>query len=151
MMQQGKVVASVVALIAVDGLLEGVDQGRETVLLLKPAGKEMHAHPGEMRGDLHECRAGGLLVRTSQRTTRATFGSLALPLAAPSVEMAHTDLHTGLLLGEMIEQDATWAQRVLVRRCQITASATTLSFLPGFNDGLGVSKGVGWCRASGMT
>src|ERR671913_1158659 len=114
MMQQGKVVASVVALIAADGLLEGVDQGRETVLLLKPAGKEMHAHPGEMRGDLHECRAGGLLVRTSQRTTRATFGSLALPLAAPSVEMAHTDLHTGLLLGEMIEQDATWAQRVLV-------------------------------------
>ena len=114
MMQQGKILASVVALIAVDGLLQGVDQGRETALLLKPAGKEMHAHPGEMRGDLHECRAGWFLVRASHRTTRATCGSLALPLAAPSVEMAHTDLRVGLLLGEMIEQDATWAQRVLV-------------------------------------
>jgi hypothetical protein len=121
MMQQGKVmvggltfIASAVSLIGVDGVLQGVDEGRETPLLLKPAGKEMDADPGEVRRDLHESCAGCLLDRARSWTTRAAFGSMALPLAAPSVEMAHADLHTELLLGEVIEQHATWAKRVLV-------------------------------------
>ena len=114
MVQQGKVVVSVVALIALNGVLQGVDQGSEAPLLLEPAGKKMNADPGEMRGDLHESRARWRLGGGGPWPTGTAFGSMALPLAAPSVEMAHADLDAGLMLGQVIEQEATWAQRVLV-------------------------------------
>ena len=114
-MQQGKVVVGMGALMGFDGLLKLDHHRAKGILLVEPVGKEMHAHKGQTGRDLDDLRARGNR-RTAWRLARAPLGPIQLPLSPPPVEMAETHRHEDLPLGDLVEEDSARTLRVLMEQ-----------------------------------
>src|SRR5713101_9485589 len=83
-MQQGKIVVEMGALIGLDGLLELDHHWAKGITVVEPVGKEMHTHKRQTGRDLDDLRPTGA-QRTARRLARAPLEPIELPLRPPPV------------------------------------------------------------------
>jgi len=79
-------------------------------------GKEMHAHTRQTGRDLDDLRTQSNRP-TAWRSVRAPLGPIELPLSPPPVERADTHGNGSLPLGDLVEEYAARARRVLMEQC----------------------------------
>jgi hypothetical protein len=114
-MSQGKVVTRMRVLMGLYGLRELGDNRGKCPLLLEPLGKEMHAHIGQTGPHLHDLCTGGRRP-TAWGLARAALGPIELPPAPQALQMANTDVHGCMTLGDLVEQEPTRALRVFMKQ-----------------------------------
>jgi hypothetical protein len=112
MMQQGKVVCGMGALIGLNRLLETGHYWLKGLLLGEPMGKKMHAHTRQMRRNLDQCTASGCAAGC---VARASLMPIALPCGAQPIEMAYAHPHRSLHVDDLVEQCPGRARRVFVQ------------------------------------
>jgi hypothetical protein len=101
-------------LMGYDGLLELRYNRVEGPLLSEPMGKEMHAHIRQMRLNPDDLGSSARWPR-SELVARSAFGPTELPMTPQAIEMAHTDVQGGMSLSDLVEQESTWALRIVVK------------------------------------
>src|SRR5713101_1475578 len=110
-MQQGKILVRMRALMLADGLFELRHHRGKGLLLIEPAGKQMHPHKGQARGNADD---RPLRVDGDVCPKRASFPPAQLPLGPPTVDLAQRYPRPNLMLGGFREQVWAGAMRVLL-------------------------------------
>jgi len=112
-MQQGKGLTRMGALMLTDGLFEPRHHRLKGIVLIEPAGTQMHPHQGQTRSNTDHgiARAHGAVCR---RPKGAALATAQRPLGSPAVDLAPCHPRPNLLLGRFGEQVSAGAMEVLL-------------------------------------